>query len=158
MAKEFQALKALVVKVPVGTEDEYIRKVRDMFGLKYAERNGLVHATYTPNDPYWSDLWNMRSIEADRAWDIHHGSGSVLIAILDTGVDYSHEDLAANYVAGGYDWVNNDNDIESMMTPMVRGSKFRPRPIRVVTGAWSQWTVTYHRWPLIPERFVSGSR
>jgi len=55
-------------------------------------------------------LWNMRKIEADKAWDVHKGIANIQVAIIDTGVDYSHEDLAANYVSGGYDWVNGDAD------------------------------------------------
>jgi len=108
--KEITVLKALVVKVPVGKEDEFIQVVQSIPGFKYAERNGIVKAVYTPNDPYWNLLWNMRKIEADKAWDIHKGSTSVVIAIVDTGVDYNHQDLKAHYKSGGYDWVNNDND------------------------------------------------
>jgi subtilisin family serine protease len=108
--KEISVLKALVVKVRVGSEDEYIQKVRSIPGFRYAERNGIVQAVYMPNDPDWGQLWNMRIIEADDAWDAHKGSTSVVIAIVDTGVDYSHNDLSAHYVSGGYDWVNNDAD------------------------------------------------
>jgi len=31
-------------------------------------------------------------------------------SVIDTGIDYEHEDIGDNYVAGGYDWVNNDSD------------------------------------------------
>lgn len=108
--KEISALNALVVKVTVGNENKYIQSVRSIPGVKYSEQNGIVQAVYTPNDPYWDSLWNMRVIEADDAWNIHKGSTSVVIAILDTGVDYNHQDLSAHYVSGGYDWVNDDND------------------------------------------------
>ncbi|UCC33355.1 MAG: peptidase S8 [Candidatus Bathyarchaeota archaeon] len=108
--KEISALNAVVVEVTVGNEDEYIQSVSLIAGVRYAERNGIGQMAYTPNDPLWGFLWNMRIIEADSAWDVHKGSSSVVIAILDTGVDYTHPDLAANYVSGGYDWINNDND------------------------------------------------
>jgi hypothetical protein len=52
----------------------------------------------------------MRIIEADAAWNIEKGSTRTVIAILDTGIDYNHQDLSAHYVTGGYDWVNNDMD------------------------------------------------
>jgi len=108
--KEIPMFKALLVRVTVGSEYEYIQKARNLPGIKYAERNGIVHAAYIPNDPYWSELWNMRIIKADKAWDIHKGNTSTVIAIVDTGVDYNHEDLSAHYITGGYDWVNDDND------------------------------------------------
>jgi len=108
--REISVLEAVVVKVTAGNEDEYIQSVSSIAGVKYAERNGIAQALYTPNDPYWTYLWNMRIIEADDAWNIQKGSTSVLIAIVDTGVDYTHEDLSAHYVSGGYDWINTDND------------------------------------------------
>ena len=52
-----------------------------------------------PNDPGSSDLWGMTSAEgisAPRAWDLSTGSNSIVVAVIDTGVDYSHPDLAAN--------------------------------------------------------------
>ncbi|UCC33127.1 MAG: peptidase S8 [Candidatus Bathyarchaeota archaeon] len=108
--KEISVLNALVVEVTVGMEDEYIQRVSSIVGVRYAERNGIYQASYTPNDAYWIQLWNMRIIEADDAWDVEKGSAAVVIAIVDSGVDYLHPDLAANYVVGGYDWVNDDND------------------------------------------------
>ena len=49
-----------------------------------------------PNDPKFTKLWGMRKIGAPAAWEKNVGSPGVVIAVLDTGVDYLHEDLAAN--------------------------------------------------------------
>jgi thermitase len=78
--------------------------------VKYVEENKLVRALYLPNDPRWSDQYGPRSINADDAWDYEKGNKSVKIAIVDTGIQYDHPDLALNYVSGGYDWINNDSD------------------------------------------------
>jgi subtilisin family serine protease/subtilase family serine protease len=49
-------------------------------------------------------------IDAPEAWAISDGAGSIVtVAVIDTGIDYTHPDLAANY-AGGYDFVFNDGD------------------------------------------------
>ena len=48
-------------------------------------------------------------IDAPEAWAISTGSPTVTVAVIDTGIDYTHPDLAANY-AGGYDFVNLDAD------------------------------------------------
>jgi len=107
---EIPQLKALVVKVDAGKEDEFIKTAKALPGVKYAERNGIVQAAYIPNDPNWNLLWNMPKIKADKAWDTYRGYKTVIIAIIDTGVDYTHSDLAVNYMPGGYDWVNDDFD------------------------------------------------
>jgi subtilisin family serine protease len=63
-----------------------------------------------PDDTYWLQQWGPQNIKADSAWDCEKGNKSIKIAILDTGIDYNHEDISGNYVPGGYDWYNNDDD------------------------------------------------
>jgi subtilisin family serine protease len=50
----------------------------------------------TPNDPRYSSQWYLPKISAPTAWDVTTGSSNVVVAIIDTGVDYTHPDLAAN--------------------------------------------------------------
>ena len=88
----------------------FIRNIMREEMVDYAEPNYIVRATYTPNDTYYSYQWGIPAIKADKAWDIEKGNKSVKIAIVDTGIDYTHEDIASNYVSGGYDWVNGDTD------------------------------------------------
>jgi subtilisin family serine protease len=49
-----------------------------------------------PNDPMFSEQWYLRKIGAPEAWSAATGSQDVVVAILDTGVDYTHPELAAN--------------------------------------------------------------
>ncbi len=67
-------------------------------------------AKYSPSDPYFGYQWNLYSINVTGVWDTWIGSNNTIVAVIDTGVDYTHPDLSANYVNLGYDWVNNDND------------------------------------------------
>jgi len=60
------------------------------------ELNYMVEAQWRPNDTYYSDQWAHQNMQSEAAWDITRGSANVVIAIVDTGVDYTHEDLAAN--------------------------------------------------------------
>ncbi|HEX8651582.1 MAG TPA: Calx-beta domain-containing protein [Pyrinomonadaceae bacterium] len=74
-------------------------------GVEYAEPNYLMRTQWTPNDPYFTstgawgqsfrDLWGLEKIGAEAAWDLTRGA-NVVVAIIDTGVDYGHEDIAAN--------------------------------------------------------------
>ncbi|XOU94168.1 MAG: S8 family serine peptidase [Candidatus Kerfeldbacteria bacterium] len=57
------------------------------------------------NDPMFSDQWSHQVMESEQGWGITTGNSSVIIAVIDTGVDYNHEDLSANMMAG-YDFVN----------------------------------------------------
>ncbi|HEY4675312.1 MAG TPA: NosD domain-containing protein [Candidatus Bathyarchaeia archaeon] len=77
---------------------------------KYIEANEQFKIDYAPDDPYVTQQWGLAAIEAQYAWNTTFGSSSVLVAVIDSGIDWNHPDLAANYVPLGYDWVNNDSD------------------------------------------------
>jgi subtilisin family serine protease len=73
----------------------------------YAEPNYYVEALLLPSDPMFGELWGLQNsgqtggtagadIDAPAAWDLTTGSDQILVAVIDTGVDYTHEDLAAN--------------------------------------------------------------
>ena len=117
------------------------RSIAVIRSVLYAEPNYRVHTTQLPNDPRYSELWGLENlgqtggaldvdIDAPEAWDVTTGDHT-LVAVIDTGVDYTHEDLAGNMwvnageVPGdgidndgngfvddvhGYDFVNNDGD------------------------------------------------
>ena len=56
-----------------------------------------AHALETiPNDPMYNQLYGMEQIRAPLAWDEHTGDQEFVIAIIDTGFNYNHQDLAAN--------------------------------------------------------------
>ena len=98
------------VLVEVDETQKFITAISKEESLEYAEPNYLVKALHTPNDLHYPQQWGPPVIKADLAWDTEKGDyNNVKIAIVDTGIDYNHEDLG-NYVAGGYDWVNSDSD------------------------------------------------
>jgi len=81
--------------------------------VQYVEPNFIVTASNTPDDPMFPQLWAMHNtgqyvagtvlpdIGALAAWDLTTGDASVVIAVIDSGIDYNHQDLAANI------WVNS---------------------------------------------------
>ena len=104
--------------------------------IAYAEPNFIYTAMLSPNDPDYARQWHLNQasdadIDAPEAWDIQQGSNTVIIASIDTGVDYNHADLKNNiwtnpgeipnngidddrngYVddVHGWDFANNDNN------------------------------------------------
>src|SRR5579871_3867164 len=71
--------------------------------ITYAEPNQVLRKTRIPNDPSFPSLWAMQNtampgadIGATGAWDVFTGSTANVIGVVDTGVDYTHPDLAAN--------------------------------------------------------------
>lgn len=81
--------------------------------VEYASPYHLYYPAVIPNDPYFSLQWGLNQatdadIDAPEAWDIHTGSSSIKIGIIDTGVDPNHPDLASN-LESGYDFVDEDS-------------------------------------------------
>lgn len=60
------------------------------------ERNQIVTADINPNDSYYSLMWDMQRMSMTSVWDKSTGSKDLIVAVIDTGVDYNHPDLAAN--------------------------------------------------------------
>ncbi len=110
--------------------------------IRYTDMDFIAHASVVPNDTSFGNLWGMHNtgqaggtvdadIDAPEAWDMHTGSATVKVGVIDTGIDHTHPDLAANMwtnpneIAGngidddgngfiddtlGWDFVNNDNN------------------------------------------------
>uniref|UniRef100_A0A832DI14 T9SS type A sorting domain-containing protein n=1 Tax=Ignavibacterium album TaxID=591197 RepID=A0A832DI14_9BACT len=71
-------------------------KISGSFEIEWAEPKFVYVLDYIPNDPSYSSQYALSKISAALAWDINKGDTSVVIGIVDTGVDWDHPDLAAN--------------------------------------------------------------
>ncbi|PIZ14925.1 hypothetical protein COY51_06940, partial [Candidatus Desantisbacteria bacterium CG_4_10_14_0_8_um_filter_39_17] len=90
-----------------------IEKYRADPDVEYAEPNYIRHIFVSPppNDTYYGQQWGLTKIWADYAWDVTKGDTSIVVAVVDTGVDTDHIDLLANLTSPkGYDFVNGDSD------------------------------------------------
>jgi len=76
--------------------------------VEYAEPNRIRRAQYTPNDPYYHLQWAIPHIKVPELW-AQGPFNEIIVAVIDTGVDYAHPDLK-NKVIKGYDFINNDPD------------------------------------------------
>jgi len=106
---EIKSLKIQQVKLAKGLKvDKAIEMYNNMPAVEFAEPNRYRHIMLTPNDTYYQNQWALPRIKAPQAWDIATG-GEVVVAVIDTGVDYNHTDLSGRIIKG-YDFINNDSD------------------------------------------------
>ena len=122
-----------------GIDERVLREVAAIPGVVSLSSEHKVRTLFTPNDPYASlQQWNLDPINAYAAWDISRGTHDVVVAVLDTGIDWTHPDLAANIwndSSGyhGYNFISNnhqpmDDNINSYND----------------AGGWASNTYTYH--------------
>jgi thermitase len=129
--RELPAIRWQIVEV----DPERLADTRSQYAqsalVAQAEFDHARQLAYTPNDPYYPGMWNLPHMRVDTVWDTTRGSSSVLIAVIDTGCERTHPDLAANVWVNpgeipnngidddgdglvddvsGWDFVNNDND------------------------------------------------
>ncbi len=106
---ELGQLGIILIEVPSDRLEESIQELQLQTGVAFVELNYSVQAAdVIPNDPGWSLQYGLVAIRAPQGWELSTGTSSVTIAILDSGVDLGHPDLAGKVMAG-YDFVNNDN-------------------------------------------------
>jgi thermitase len=107
----------VIKKSQLETKDSVISNLITNDVVEYVEPNYVYSINKTPNDPNLENLWGIKNlgqtdssgspgvigidIEAEKAWDIETGSDKVIVAVIDTGIDYNHPDLKENM------WTNN---------------------------------------------------
>jgi len=133
----------VLIEAPSGMSHGQLQSAVRGMDVRYVEPDlALWTAATVPDDSSFSSQWAIDNtgqtggtpdadIDAPEAWDIARGDGSIVVGVIDTGVDYTHPDLAANiwtnpgeipgngidddhngYIddVHGYDFVNNDGD------------------------------------------------
>ncbi|MEK6736440.1 MAG: S8 family serine peptidase, partial [Pseudomonadota bacterium] len=112
-----------IVELPGGVDEvNVMHELKKDFRLKDVELDLIFTSSLAVTDPSFSNSWALPKIQATTAWDIATGNG-VVIAILDSGVDGNHPDLAANMVPGWntFDGNSNTSDVYGHGT-MVAGT------------------------------------
>lgn len=140
-------MKVSKVKLQLGDDvSAAVEAYKSNPNIEHAQPNYIYYANALPNDTSFSQLWGLKNtaqtisnstyttnnpgtsgydIDAESAWDQITDCRSAVVAVLDTGINYTHQDLTANmwdgsgagYPNHGYDFIDSDND------PMPTGAK-----------------------------------
>jgi subtilisin family serine protease len=116
------------VKIPAGlTVEEALQHYQKFDGVLTVQPNFYYHLLATPNDPQFTSagMYGLGKISAPQAWDLTTGSSAVVVADIDTGMRYTHQDLAANaWVNAGEIAANGVDDDNNGFIDDVRGWDF----------------------------------
>lgn len=106
------ALDVRIIRVPEAAAAQLINALQNHPDVEYAEPDFTAEAIAAANDPMFlnNQEWHLAKINAPGAWDITTGSSNVVVAVVDSGVNTNHPDLAGKVLVGGYDYVANDSD------------------------------------------------
>ena len=99
-----------VVSVPAGANiQDTLAAYKASADVEYAEPDYIVHANVDPNDPSFLDgtQWDLKNtgqnsgtagadVSAEAGWNVRTDASSVIVAVIDTGIRYTHQDLAPN--------------------------------------------------------------
>ena len=91
---------------PAGSSSAAAAKLEDRNDVLWAEPDYTLRASATPNDPYWGQLWGIQRIGASSFWP----AASVVVAVVDTGVDYTHPDLTSQMWQNSAEIAGNGQD------------------------------------------------
>lgn len=90
-----------VIKVPPGyTENKLSRELMQSGDYQYVAPNWICYPAVNPNDAQFSGQWHHVKVQSPQAWDIVTGNSAITVAVVDTGIDLTHPDLAPNRVPG----------------------------------------------------------
>ena len=128
-AQELHLDRYFTIKLPAGSNiEEVMAKYLALDEVELVELNYIGKLQTVPNDPLYGEQWGLNNtgnaqeygttnlvgtpgadINAEAAWDLHTGTSDVTIAIIDSGVDYTHPEFSGRIVPG-YDFSDDDSD------------------------------------------------
>lgn len=95
--EEFPDLGWQRVKIPANVSvNQAVSSYESSSDVEMAQPNFYYHLLNTANDARFSELYGLQKISAPAAWDLSTGSSATVVANIDTGISYTHEDLAPN--------------------------------------------------------------
>ena len=108
-------LDLILARLPeVSSLDESINSLEKIQGIAYIESNFIIEDlnTRTPNDEKYPEQWNYPLIRLPQAWAATTGSNRIRVAVLDSGIDYTHPELEGRVdLSGSYNIIGNNTEV-----------------------------------------------
>lgn len=100
IARRIENLRVSVLELPEAALDRVAARLAASGKFTFVERDFVAHGAILPNDPSFITQWHLTKLDAPSAWNITTGSTAVPVAVIDSGVDGTHPDLAGKLIAG----------------------------------------------------------
>lgn len=94
-----------LLKFKPGTDLKKVAKqLSDFKEIESFHPNYIGEADEVPSDSLYPQLWGLEKIDMPNTWSITHGSNNIKIAVIDTGIDYTHQDFQGRNIIKGTDF------------------------------------------------------
>ena len=98
--------RIIKVHTDLSLSDEDLKNIQQNSpGIEYIQKAHNYKIDFVPNDEFLSQQWALGKIQAFDSWNITEGSDSIVVGLIDTGIDYLHPDLKKNI------YINSSEDI-----------------------------------------------
>ncbi len=111
---DYMVFDANLSKLVEYIEEDYVRYIPPLKKIDIITQDeGMENILAIPNDQLYPQQWGPPCIDAERGWEVEVGNSNIIVAIVDTGIDFDHPDLIANVDTSiDWDFVNNDNNAQ----------------------------------------------